>query len=117
MHLIYQSLIKSLNDFIHFEIICDNEFLFNAHLNETFKKNFINIFIFIIETNAINSIIAKFQINFETQKYDEDFAFITNIINLKITNKIIFKRHKIFIIVKINENQKSYKIVINKFVR
>ena len=60
MYFIYQSLIKSLDDFIHFEIIYDNEFLFNARLNEIFKKDFINIFIFIIEANAINSIIAKF---------------------------------------------------------
>ena len=60
MNLVYQNLIKSLDDFIHFEIICDNEFLFNVRLNETFKKGFINIFIFIIETNIINSIITKF---------------------------------------------------------
>ena len=60
MNFVYQSLIKSFNDFIYFEIICDNEFLFNVRLNETFKKNFINIFVFIIETNAINSIIMKF---------------------------------------------------------
>ena len=60
MNLIYQNLIKSFDDFIHFEIIYNNEFLLNARLNETFKKDFINILIFIIETNAINSIIAKF---------------------------------------------------------
>ena len=104
MNFIYQNLIKSLDDFIHFKIICDNEFLFDVHLNETFQKGFINIFVFIIETNAINLIIAKFQISFKTQKYNEDLAFIMNIINLKITNKIVFKRYKIFIIVKINEN-------------
>ena len=116
MNLIYQNLIKSLDGFIHFEIIYNNEFLFNIHLNETFKKNFINIFVFIIKTNAINSIIAKFQINFKTQKHNEDLIFMTNIINLKITNEIIFERHKIFIIVEINENQKLNKIIINKFV-
>ena len=104
MNYIYQSLIKSFDDFIYFKIVCDNEFLFNIRLNETFKKDFINIFIFIIEINTINSIIAKFQINFKTQKYNEDFIFITNIINFKIINEIIFKRYKIFIIVKINEN-------------
>ena len=60
MNFVYQSLIKSFNDFIYFEIICDNEFLLDAHLNETFKKSFINVFVFIIETNAINSIIARF---------------------------------------------------------
>ena len=97
-------MIKSLDDFIHFKIIYNNEFLFNAQLNETFKKDFINIFVFIIETNIINSIIAKFQINLKTQKYDEDFIFIINIINLKIINEIVFKHYKIFIIVKINEN-------------
>ena len=59
----------------------------------------------------------RFQINFETQKYNENFIFIINIINLKITNKIIFKRHKVFIIIKIYENQRFNKIVINKFAR
>ena len=97
-------MIKCLNDFIHFEIIYNNKFLFNTRLNEIFKKNFINIFVFIIETNTINSIIAKFQINFEMQKYDEDFTFITNIINLEIINEIVFKRYKVFIIIKINKN-------------
>ena len=66
--------------------------------------------------NAINSIIAKFQIIFKTQKYNEDFAFMMNIINLKIINEIVFKRYKIFIIVEINKNQKFNKIVINKFI-
>ena len=65
MYFIYQNLIKSFNDFIYFEIIYNNEFLFNIRLSEIFKKDFINIFIFIIETNTINSIIAKFQINFK----------------------------------------------------
>ena len=51
------------------------------------------------------------------QKYNEDFTFITNIINFKIINKIVFKRHKIFIIVEINKNQRLNKIIINKFVR
>ena len=60
MNLIYQSLIKSLNDFIHFEIIYSNEFLFDIRLNEIFKKDFINIFVFIIKTNTINLIIVKF---------------------------------------------------------
>ena len=60
MNFIYQNLIKSLDDFIHFEIIYNNEFLFDIRLNETFKKNFIDIFIFIIETNTINSIISRF---------------------------------------------------------
>ena len=60
MNFIYQNLIKSFNDFIHFKIIYNNEFLFNARLNETFEKNFINIFIFIIKTNTINSIITRF---------------------------------------------------------
>ena len=46
----------------------------------------------------------RFQINFKTQKYNECFIFITNIINLKIINEIVFKRYKIFIIVKINKN-------------
>ena len=36
MHFIYQSLIKSLDDFIHFKIIYNNEFLFDIRLNETF---------------------------------------------------------------------------------
>ena len=36
MNFVYQSLIKSLNGFIYFEIVCDNEFLFDAHLNEAF---------------------------------------------------------------------------------
>ena len=117
MNFIYQSLIKSFNDFIHFEIIYNNELLFDIHLNEIFKKDFINVLIFIIKTNAINSIIARFQINFKTQKHNEGLAFITNIINLKITNEIVFKRHKIFIIVEINENQRLNKIVINKFAR
>ena len=40
-----------------------------------------------------------------------------NIINFKIINEIIFKRYKIFIIIKINKNQKFNKIIINKFVR
>ena len=97
-------MIKSLGDFVYFKIVYNNEFLFNARLNEIFKKNFINIFVFIIETNTINSIIAKFQINFKTQKYNKDFAFITNIINLKIINKIIFKYYKIFIIIEINKS-------------
>ena len=60
MHFIYQNLIKSLDDFIYFEIIYNNKFLFNAHLSEAFQKNFINIFVFIIEINIINSIIIKF---------------------------------------------------------
>ena len=38
------------------------------------------------------------------QKYNENFIFIMNIINLKIVNEIIFKRYKVFIIVEINEN-------------
>ena len=38
MNFIYQYLIKTFDDFIYFEIICDNEFLFNFRLNETFKK-------------------------------------------------------------------------------
>ena len=71
MNFIYQNLIKSLDDFIHFKIIYNNEFLFDVRLNETFKKNFINIFIFIIETNTINSIIMKFQINLKAQKHNE----------------------------------------------
>ena len=60
MNFIYQSLIKSLDDFIYFEIVYNNEFLFDIRLNEIFKKEFINIFVFIIEMNAINSIITKF---------------------------------------------------------
>ena len=36
MNLIYQNLIKSFNDFIHFEIIYDNGFLFDIRLSETF---------------------------------------------------------------------------------
>ena len=36
MNFVYQNLIKSFNDFIHFEIVYDNEFLFNIYLNETF---------------------------------------------------------------------------------
>ena len=60
MNFIYQDLIKSLDDFIHFEIIYDNKFLFNIRLNEIFQKGFINIFVFIIKTNTINSIIARF---------------------------------------------------------
>ena len=60
MNFIYQSLIKSFNDFIYFEIIYNKEFLLNVRLNEIFKKDFIIIFVFIIEMNAINSIIAKF---------------------------------------------------------
>ena len=117
MNLIYQNLIKSFNNFIHFEIIYNNEFLFDTRLSETFKKNFINIFVFIIETNAINSIIARFQINLKTQKYNKSLTLITNIINLKIINEIVFENHKIFIIVKINKNQRLNKIVINKLIR
>ena len=67
--------------------------------------------------NAIDSIIAKLQINFKTQKYNENLIFVINIINLKIVNKIIFKRYKILIIIKIYKNQKFNKIVINKFAR
>ena len=104
MTFVYQSLIKSFDDFIHFEIVYNNEFLFDVRLSEIFKKGFINIFVFIIEANMINSIIAKFQINFETQKHNKNLVFITNIINFKIINKIIFERYKIFIIVEINEN-------------
>ena len=48
------------------------------------------------------------------QKYNKDFIFIINIINLKIINEIIFKCYKIFIIVKINKNQEFNKIVLNK---
>ena len=40
-----------------------------------------------------------------------------NTINLKITNKIIFKRYKVFTMIEINENQNFNKIVINKFIR
>ena len=58
----------------------------------------------------------KFQINFKTQKYNKNLFFITNIINFKIINKIIFKRYKIFLIVEINENQSFNKIIINKFI-
>ena len=39
-----------------------------------------------------------------------------NIINFKIINEIVFKDYKIFIIVKINENQRFNKIIINKFI-
>ena len=60
MNFVYQSLIKSLDDFIYFEIVYNSEFLFDARLNETFKKDFINILVFIIEANAIDSIIARF---------------------------------------------------------
>ena len=104
MNLIYQNLIKSLDDFIHFEIVYNNEFLFDIRLNKIFKKNFINIFVFIIEMNMINSIIMRFQIGFKAQKHNEDFIFIINIINLKIINEIVFKRYKVFIIIEINEN-------------
>ena len=90
--------------------------MLNARLNKIFQKDFINIFVFIIETNTINSIIMKFQIDFKTQKYNEDFIFIMNIINFKITNEIVFKDYKVFIIVEINKNQRLNKIVINKFV-
>ena len=104
INLIHQCLIKALDDFIYFEIVYNNEFLFDARLSETLKKDINNIFIFIIETNAINLIIIKLQINFETQKYNEDLTFITNTINFKIANEIIFERYKVFIIIKINEN-------------
>ena len=60
MSFIYQCLIKAFDDFIHFEIVCDNEFLFDVRLNEIFKKDVNDIFVFIIEMNAINSIIARF---------------------------------------------------------
>ena len=40
-----------------------------------------------------------------------------NIINFKIINEIVFKGHKIFIIIEIDGNQRFNKIVINKFVR
>ena len=102
MNFIHQSLIKSLGDFIHFGVVYDNEFLLDARLSEAFQKDFIDIFIFIIEMNTINSIIARFQINLKTQEYDEDLAFITNAINLKVTNEIVFECHKVFIIVEIN---------------
>ena len=97
-------MIKSLNGFIYFEIIYNNKFLFDVRLSEIFKKGFINIFVFIIEMNVINLIIAKFQINLKTQKYNKDFVFIINVINLKIINEIIFERYKVFIIVEINKN-------------
>ena len=48
------------DNFIYFEIVCDNKFLFNIQLNEIFKKGVNDIFIFIIEMNAINSIIMRF---------------------------------------------------------
>ena len=54
--------------------------------------------------NAINSIIARFQINFETQKYNKNLIFIINIINFKIINEIIFECYKMFKIIKINKN-------------
>ena len=60
MNFIYQYLIKTFDDFIYFEIIYDNEFLFNFRLNETFKKDVNDIFVFIIEMNTINSIIIRF---------------------------------------------------------
>ena len=60
MNFIYQYLIKTFDDFIYFEIIYNNKFLLDARLNEIFKKCVNNIFIFIIKTNAKNSIIAKF---------------------------------------------------------
>ena len=40
-----------------------------------------------------------------------------NAINFKIADEIVFEHYKVFIIVKINENQRFHKIVINKFVR
>ena len=36
MNFVYQSLIKSFDDFIYFEIVYNNEFLLNARLNKTF---------------------------------------------------------------------------------
>ena len=60
MKFIYQYLIKAFNDFIHFEIIYNNEFLFDIRLSETFNKNVDNIFVFIIKANVINLIIARF---------------------------------------------------------
>ena len=104
MNFIYQCLIKALDGFIHFEIICDNEFLFDVRLNEAFKKDVDDVFVFIIETNAINLIIARFQIGFEAQKYNEGFIFMTNTIDFRITDEIIFERYKVFIIIEINEN-------------
>ena len=38
MNFIYQNLIKSLDDFIYFEIVYNNKFLFDARLSEIFKK-------------------------------------------------------------------------------
>ena len=117
MNLVHQCLIKTFDDFIYFEIIYNNKFLFNIWLNKIFKKNVNNIFVFIIETNIINSIIIRFQINFKTQKYNENLIFITNIIKFKIIMKSFLNVIKyLYLIIKINDYQRFNKIVINKFV-
>ena len=85
-------------------------------MNKIIEKSFINIFIIIIYANAIDLIFKKIEIIFKAQKYHKNFIFKTYIINFRIFDIIIFKRYKIFIIVKIDKRNRFYEIEINKFI-
>ena len=51
----------------------------------------------------INSKAQRLKINLKSQKYNEDFTFIANIIDFRVKDKIILKYYKVFIVIKISK--------------
>ena len=67
--------------------------------------------------NIINIKLKKFKIRLKAQKYREDLTLITNIVDLKIVNKIIFIYNEVFNAIKIDKRKRVDKIAKNKFLR
>ena len=67
--------------------------------------------------NIIDTKFKKFKIYLKAQKYREDLTLITNIVDLKVINKIILKYNKVSNIIEINRRKRINKIIKNKFLR
>ena len=56
--------------------------------------------------NIINIKLKRFKLRLKAQKYSEDLIFITNIVDLRVVNKIILKYNKVSSIIKIDKRER-----------
>ena len=67
--------------------------------------------------NIIDIKFKRFEIYLKAQKYREDLILITNIVDLKIINKIILKYNEVSSVIRIDKRKRVNKIIKNKFLR
>ena len=67
--------------------------------------------------NTIDTKFKRFEIYLKAQKYCEDLTLITNIVDLRIINKIILKYNEVSSIIEIDRRKRVDKIIKNKFSR